>query len=34
MNESGYPANWMQDVSRRLNKQVIDVVPAGAELRK
>src|SRR5260370_25223328 len=30
MNESGYPANWMKDVSRNLNKQVISVVPAGS----
>lgn len=27
--ESGYPANWMQDVVRLLPKQVIHVVPAG-----
>jgi len=28
--DSGYPANWMQDVSRMLPKQVINVIPAGA----
>jgi predicted permease len=28
--DSGYPANWMQDVVRMLPKQVINVVPAGA----
>jgi predicted permease len=28
--DSGYPANWMPDVTRMLPKQVIDVVPAGA----
>jgi predicted permease len=28
--ESGYPANWMPDVIRTLNKQVINVVPAGS----
>ncbi|HET8923644.1 MAG TPA: ABC transporter permease [Candidatus Acidoferrum sp.] len=29
-NDSGYPANWMQDVIRLLPKQVVNVVPAGA----
>ena len=29
-NDSGYPANWMEDVIRTLPKQVINVVPAGA----
>jgi predicted permease len=28
--DSGYPANWMEDVVRMLPKQVIGVVPAGA----
>ena len=28
--DSGYPANWMQDVVRGLPKQIINVVPAGA----
>jgi predicted permease len=28
--ESGYPANWMPDIVRRLQQQVISVVPAGA----
>src|SRR6185437_9862186 len=28
--DSGYPANWMEDVVRMLPKQVINVVPAGA----
>jgi predicted permease len=28
--DSGYPANWMDDVIRNLPKQVINVVPAGA----
>ena len=28
--DSGYPANWMQDVIRTLPRQVINVVPAGA----
>jgi predicted permease len=28
--DSGYPANWMQDVLRTLPRQVINVVPAGA----
>jgi predicted permease len=28
--DSGYPANWMDDVIRMLPKQVINVVPAGA----
>jgi predicted permease len=28
--DSGYPANWMEDVIRMLPKQVIGVVPAGA----
>ena len=34
--ESGYPANWMPDVIRTLDKQVINVIPAGsgvAEMR-
>jgi len=34
--ESGYPANWMPDVIRTLNRQVINVAPAGsgvAEMR-
>jgi predicted permease len=29
-NDSGYPANWMQDVIRMLPKQTVSVVPAGA----
>jgi predicted permease len=29
-NDSGYPANWMADVMRILNKQTLSVVPAGA----
>ncbi len=29
-NEAGYPADWMPDMIRRLPRQVIDVVPAGA----
>ena len=28
--DSGYPANWMSDITRMLPKQVINVVPAGA----
>ncbi len=28
--DSGYPSNWMPDVTRMLPKQVINVVPAGA----
>jgi predicted permease len=28
--DSGYPANWMADITRMLPKQVINVVPAGA----
>jgi predicted permease len=28
--ESHYPANWMPDIMRSLNKQVINVVPAGS----
>jgi predicted permease len=28
--DSGYPANWMEDVIRMLPRQVINVVPAGA----
>ena len=28
--DSGYPANWMADVTRLLPRQVINVVPAGA----
>jgi len=28
--DSGYPANWMEDVVRMLPKQIINVVPAGA----
>jgi predicted permease len=37
LHESGYPANWMPDIVRTLNKQVINVVPAGsgvAEMRE
>jgi predicted permease len=30
MNDSGYPANWIEDVRKLLPKQVISVVPAGA----
>jgi predicted permease len=30
VNESGYPANWMPDIMRGLNKQILNVVPAGA----
>jgi predicted permease len=29
-NDSGYPANWMQDLISMLPKQVLSVVPAGA----
>ncbi len=29
-NDAGYPANWMPEISRVLDKQVINVVPAGA----
>jgi predicted permease len=29
-NDSGYPANWMQDVVRLLPKQEVNVVPAGS----
>jgi len=29
-NDSGYPANWMQDMINLLPKQVLNVVPAGA----
>ena len=29
-NEAGYPANWMPEMIRRLPKQLIEVVPAGA----
>jgi predicted permease len=29
-NDSGYPANWMQDIIKILPKQVVNVVPAGA----
>ena len=28
--ESGYPANWMPDLIRRLPQQVINVIPAGS----
>jgi len=28
--DSGYPANWMPDVNRMLQKQFVNVVPAGA----
>jgi predicted permease len=28
--DSGYPANWMPDIIRRLPDQVINIVPAGA----
>src|SRR6478735_3028525 len=28
--DSGYPSNWMPDIQRTLNQQVIAVVPAGA----
>src|SRR3989475_4192777 len=28
--DSGYPANWMQDMISLLPKQVLDVIPAGA----
>ncbi len=28
--DSGYPANWMPDITQTLSKQVITVVPAGA----
>lgn len=28
--DSGYPANWMQDVIKMLPKQVLNVIPAGA----
>jgi predicted permease len=28
--DSGYPANWMDDIKRLLPKQTVDVVPAGA----
>ena len=30
LHDSGYPANWMPDIERTLNQQVITVVPAGA----
>ncbi|MGH9733957.1 MAG: ABC transporter permease [Candidatus Acidiferrales bacterium] len=30
MRDSGYPANWLQDLKRVLPKQTIEVVPAGA----
>jgi predicted permease len=30
LNDSGYPANWMEEVQRVLPKQVLNVVPAGA----
>lgn len=30
VHDSGYPSNWMPDVTRSLPRQVIDVVPAGA----
>ena len=29
-NDSGYPANWMQDIVRLLPKQELNVIPAGA----
>src|SRR5215469_2750355 len=29
-NDSGYPANWMPEITRLLPKQTISVVPAGA----
>jgi predicted permease len=29
-NDSGYPANWMPDITRLLPKQFVNVVPAGA----
>ncbi len=29
-NDAGYPANWMPEISSVLDKQVINVVPAGA----
>lgn len=28
--DSGYPANWMPDIMRTLDKQIVNVVPAGA----
>ena len=28
--ESGYPSNWMPDIIRTLDKQIVNVVPAGA----
>jgi len=30
LNDSGYPANWLDDLKRVLPKQSIEVVPAGA----
>ena len=30
MNDSGYPANWMEEIQRVLPKQMLNVVPAGA----
>jgi predicted permease len=30
LHDSGYPSNWMPDVTRLLPRQVINVVPAGA----
>ncbi|HUJ32258.1 MAG TPA: ABC transporter permease [Candidatus Acidoferrum sp.] len=30
VNDSGYPANWMDDVKRALPKAIVRVVPAGA----
>jgi len=30
LNDSGYPANWMEEIQRVLPKQVLSVVPAGA----
>jgi len=30
MNDSGYPANWLDDLKRVLPKQTVAVVPAGA----
>jgi predicted permease len=30
MNESGYPANWKEDLKKTLHKQTIAIVPAGS----
>ena len=30
VNDSGYPSNWMADITPMLPKQIINVVPAGA----